>query len=389
MEATGFIARRLRFGGKIAMVSIAISFLIMIISVAVSSGFREELRDGISDLTGDVQLLPADMNYINDTSPMSSSPDFLDEIEAMPEVRRIVPAVYRAGIIKNGENIHGVLFKGVPVEKGDTDTVKLAVRIPSRLRDLIGVEVGGKMLSYFVGENVKVRSFNVVGEYEGIMDGTDNMVVLCDIADLQRLNGWSSDEVSTLEIGLTPAYRNSQAMRAASDKIGMAALESDSGERLVATSVMSRYPQIFDWLDLIDFNVLFILILMTIVAGFNMISGLLIMLFRNISTIGTLKSLGMTDRSIAKVFLKVASVIVLKGMLIGNAVALLLCGIQRWTHILKLNPENYFVSFVPIHIDIPMVLVADVLSFLVIMLLLLIPCIFISRVDPAQTVRAQ
>ncbi len=371
------------------MVSIAISFLIMIISVAVSSGFREELRDGISDLTGDVQLLPADMNYINDTSPMSSSPDFLDEIESMPEVRRIVPAVYRAGIIKNGENIHGVLFKGVPVEKGDADTVKLAVRIPSRLRDLIGVEVGGKMLSYFVGENVKVRSFNVVGEYEGIMDGTDNMVVLCDIADLQRLNGWSSDEVSTLEIGLAPAYRNSQAMRAASDKIGMAALESDSGERLVATSVMSRYPQIFDWLDLIDFNVLFILILMTIVAGFNMISGLLIMLFRNISTIGTLKSLGMTDRSIAKVFLKVASVIVLKGMLIGNAVALLLCGIQRWTHILKLNPENYFVSFVPIHIDIPMVLVADILSFLVIMLLLLIPCIFISRVDPAQTVRAQ
>ena len=389
MEATGFIARRLRFGGKIAMVSIAVSFLIMIISVAVSSGFREELRDGISDLTGDVQLVPADMNYINDTSPMSSSPDFLDEIEAMPEVRKIVPAVYRAGIIKNGENIHGVLFKGVPVEKGDADTIKLAVRIPSRLRDLIGVEVGGKMLSYFVGENVKVRSFNVVGEYEGIMDGTDNMVVLCDIADLQRLNGWSSDEVSTLEIGLAPAYRNSQAMRAASDKIGMAALESDSGERLVATSVMSRYPQIFDWLDLIDFNVLFILILMTIVAGFNMISGLLIMLFRNISTIGTLKSLGMTDRSIAKVFLKVASVIVLKGMLIGNAVALLLCGIQRWTHILKLNPENYFVSFVPIHIDITMVLVADVLSFLVIMLLLLIPCIFISRVDPAQTVRAQ
>ena len=389
MEATGFIARRLRFGGKIAVVSIAISFLIMIISVAVSSGFREELRDGISDLTGDVQLVPADMNYINDTSPMSSSPDFLDEVKAMPEVRRIVPAVYRAGIIKNGENIHGVVFKGVPVEKGEADSIKLAVRIPSRLRDLIGVEVGGKLLSYFIGENVKVRSFNIVGVYDGIMDGTDNMVVLCDIADLQRLNGWESDEVSTLEIGLAPAYRNSQAMRDATDKIGMKALESESGDRLIATSVMSRYPQIFDWLDLIDFNVLFILILMTIVAGFNMISGLLIMLFRNISTIGTLKSMGMTDRSIAKVFLKVASVIVLKGMVIGNVLALVICGIQRWTHLLKLNPENYFVSFVPIHIDIPMVLVADVLSFLVIMLLLLIPCIFISRVDPAQTVRAQ
>ena len=371
------------------MVSIAISFLIMIIAVAVSSGFREEIRDGISDLTGDVQVLPSDMNYINDSSPISTKEDYVAEIEKLPQVKKIVPAVYRAGIIKNGENIHGVLFKGVPVEKGDADTVKLAVKIPSRLRDLIGVDQGDKMLSYFIGENVKVRNFNITGVYDGIMDGTDNMIVLCDIADLQRLNGWTSDEVSVLEVGLAPAYRNSFGMRDASDRIGMITLESDSGESLIATSVMSRYPQIFDWLDLIDFNVLFILILMTIVAGFNMISGLLIMLFRNISTIGTLKSLGMTDRSIAKVFLKVASVIVLKGMLIGNAVAFALCAVQKWTRVMKLNPENYFVSFVPVHINIPMALVADVLSFIVIMLLLLIPCLFISRVDPAQTVRAQ
>ena len=373
------------------MVSIAISFLIMIISVAVSSGFREEIRDGISDLTGDVQLVPADMNYINDSSPMSTEEEYIADIEKLPEVRKIVPAVYRAGIIKNGDNIHGVLFKRIPRDKGEADTVKLAVTIPSRLRDLIGVEPGGKMLSYFIGENVKVRNFNVTGVYDGIMDGTDNMIVLCDIADLQRLNGWDSDEVSTLEIGLAPSHRNTSGMREASDKVGMIALESgpEEGGRLISTSVMSRYPQIFDWLDLIDFNVVFILVLMTIVAGFNMISGLLIMLFRNISTIGTLKSLGMTDRSIAKVFLKVASVIVLKGMAIGNAAAFLLCGIQYWTRIIKLNPENYFVSFVPIHLNIPMIIFADVISFIVIMLLLLIPCLFISRVDPAQTVRAQ
>ena len=373
------------------MASIAISFLIMIIAVAVSSGFREEIRDGISDLTGDVQLVPADMNYINDSSPMSTEEEYVSDIKELPEVKRVVPAVYRAGIIKNGENIHGVLFKGIPWEKGEADTVKLAVKIPSRLRDLVGVEVGGKLLSYFIGENVKVRNFNVTGVYEGIMDGTDNMIVFCDIADLQRLNGWSSDEVSTLEIGLVPSHRNSILMREASDKVGMIALEKgpEGTDRLISTSVMSRYPQIFDWLDLIDFNVLFILILMTIVAGFNMISGLLIMLFRNISTIGTLKSLGMTDRSIAKVFLKVASVIVLKGMAIGNAAALLLCALQSSTHLLRLNPENYFVSFVPVHVNIPMVVFADVISFVVIMLLLLIPCVFISRVDPAQTVRAQ
>lgn len=113
------------------------------------------------------------------------------------------------------------------------------------------------------------------------------------------------------------------------------------------------------------------------------------MLFRNISTIGTLKSLGMTDKAIAKVFLRVASVIVFRGMLVGNGVALLLCGIQKWTHLIKLNPENYFVPFVPVHLNLPAVLTADALSWLVIMILLLIPCLFISKVDPAQTVRAQ
>ena len=171
----------------------------------------------------------------------------------------------------------------------------------------------------------------------------------------------------------------------------MLAMTGDESEEigLVATSVMDRYPQIFDWLDLIDFNVLFILILMTIVAGFNMISGLLIMLFRNISTIGTLKAMGMTDGAISKIFLRVASEVVFKGMLIGNLVALAFCAVQGFTHFIKLNPENYFVSFVPVSVSLSGILLADAVSYLVILLLLLIPCLFISRVDPAQTVRAQ
>lgn len=391
MDASSFIARRLRFGGKIAMISIAISFLVMIIAVSVSAGFRAEIRNGISELTGDVQLMPVDMNYINEDSPISSNPSFIEDIKSLPEVKGMTPAVYRAGIIKKDDNIHGVLFKGVPRDSTVADTVRLGVSIPVRLSDLLDLHAGDKMLTYFVGENVKVRNFNITGVYEGIMDGTDNIIVLADIADLQRLNGWGRDEVSTIELSLVPGSRDVSGMRRVTDEVGMIALEnsSDDDDNLVATSVISRYPQIFDWLTLIDFNVLIILILMTIVAGFNMISGLLIMLFRNISTIGTLKSLGMTDRSIAKVFLKVASVIVLKGLLIGNAAALLLCGVQKWTHVLKLNPENYFVPFVPVHLNIPGVLAADVLSFLVIMLLLLIPCMFIARVDPAQTVRAQ
>jgi lipoprotein-releasing system permease protein len=389
MDASRFIARRLRFGGKIAMASIAISFFIIIIAVSISSGFRTEIRNGISKLAGDIQLMPADMNYVSEDSPISSSSAFLGAIDSLQGVKSIAPAVYRAGIIKKDENIHGVVFKGV--RRDPSDTSRLSVLIPDRLSNLLGIEPGDRMLAYFIGESIKVRNFTVSGTYESIMDGTDNMVVLADIKDMQRLNGWGEDEVSDLEITLTQAYKNASAMEDMTRHIGMLAMAGTDPDEagLVATSVMSRYPQIFDWLNLIDFNVLFILILMTIVAGFNMISGLLIMLFRNISTIGTLKSMGMTDRSIAKIFLRVASEVVFKGMIIGNLVALAFCALQGFTHFIKLNPENYFVSFVPVSVNLAGILLADAVSYLVIMLLLFIPCLFISRVDPAQTVRAQ
>ena len=139
----------------------------------------------------------------------------------------------------------------------------------------------------------------------------------------------------------------------------------------------------------IDFNVFFILMLMTVVAGFNMISGLLIMLFENISMIGILKALGMTDRAISKVFLSSSAVLAGKGMAIGNMLAFAFCLIQKTTHLIPLNPENYFVSYVPVNVDAGMVLLADAGAFVVIMLLLLIPCLFISKVDPAETVKMQ
>ena len=128
---------------------------------------------------------------------------------------------------------------------------------------------------------------------------------------------------------------------------------------------------------------------MTVVAGFNMISGLLIMLLRNIPTIGTLKTLGMRDRSIGMVFLRTASTLVIKGMAVGNAIALLFCLIQGTTHLIPLNPANYFVSFVPVHVNLPLILAADLLSYLVIMGFLLIPTLYIARIDPAETVRME
>lgn len=386
MKATVFISRKLKFQGRIAMATIAIASFIIILSVAISSGFRRELRDGIASVSGDIQLTAPDLNYVNENAPIRRYPGFLASLDSLKGIRSIEPAVYRAGMVKNGTDIHGVLFKGIQSMEDS-----LEVSIPKRLSEMLGLNVGDKMLAYFIGEKVKARQFRVRDIYPDIIGNDDALVVYAGIGDMQRLNGWGTDDVSALEIVVDDSYRSTDKMKELTDEVGARVLfyTPENEDTVVASSAMHKYPEIFSWLDLIDFNVLFILVLMTIVAGFNMISSLLIMLFRNISVIGILKSMGMTNRSIASVFLRVASSVVLKGMVIGNALAFLFCSVQKWTHLVRLNPENYFVSAVPVHVNVIQVLAADLISYIVIMILLLLPCLFISSVDPAKTVRAQ
>ena len=394
MDASLFISRRLRFKGKIAMISIAVSFLVMIIAVSVSSGFRHAIRDGISSVSGDIQLLPLNMNLLDDASPVESDASYLPFVKEIDGVEEVIPVIYRAGIVRHEDEIHGVLLKGMPADKlpfSNEDSTALAVAIPRRLSEIIGLSDGDRMLTYFIGEKVRARQFNVVSVYESMLETDDRLVVYADLADLQRLNGWDSNQVSAMEVMLEKGSRNEEQIKEIASEVGTTvyAYTAEDETTVLATSCVSRYPQIFDWLNLMDFNVFFILVLMTIVAGFNMISGLLIMLFENISTIGLLKTLGMTDRSIAKVFLSSSAVLAIKGMAIGNALAIIFCIVQSSTHILKLDPVNYFVSYVPVHLDLGMILVADVISFAAIMVLLFIPCVFISKVDPAETVRVR
>lgn len=387
MNASFFIASRLRFKGRLIVTSIAVSYLVMIIALAVSSGFRMEIRKGLSDICGDVQLIPLNADQFDGQSSMTAKLSYLPMIEELDGVDQVRPVIYRAGIVKNQDNIHGVLFKGVH----NSDTVALGVSIPRRLSEISGLKQGDKMLTYFVGENVRMRQFNITSIYDAMLETDDKLIVHASLSDLQRLNGWNDDQVSAMEIILDQSHRKESSMREMSQQVGMVAYEysQDADESVYATSAVAQYPQLFEWLSLIDFNVVFILVLMTIVAGFNMISGLLIMLFENISTIGLLKSLGMTDRSISKVFLSSSAVLVLKGMTIGNVLAFIFCIVQNSTHLFGLNPENYFVSFVPVNINWGLVLTSDLVSFVVIMVSLLIPCVFISRVDPADTVRVR
>jgi lipoprotein-releasing system permease protein len=387
MKHTIFIASRLKFRRRIVTISVAVSYFVMIIAMAVSSGFRCEVRNALSLLGGDIQLCPANLNFLDEARPVDAAPSYLPLLEEVDGVESVEPVVYRAGIVKLGDNIQGVMVKGVP----SSDSTSLSVSIPRRLSEIGGIGVGDKMLTYFVGEKVKVRNFTVASIYDPAVEAEDRLVVYADMKDMQRLNGWSSDQASLLEIRMKPRYRDEANIEAATQEVGFIAYAHATDEMgdVFASSTPSRYPQLFDWLDLLDFNVLFVLVLMMLVAGFNMISGLLITLFENISTIGVFKAMGMTHGSIAKVFLVSSASTVLKGMLVGNAVAVVFCLLQDWLHLLKLDPVNYFVSFVPVEMDIVSILSVDLISFALIMLLLLVPCSFISRIDPADTVRVR
>ena len=357
-----------------AAVAIAVSFFVIIVAVAVSSGFRHEIREGVAAMTGDVSIAP----YVSGADELESLPAHPPQeaaIRALPGVRDVVPVVVRAGIVKNGDIVHGVIVKGIPDHVGNDE---LNVSIPQRLSEIMGLGEGDDLTTYFVGEKLRVRKFHIASVHRDLIELDDNLLVYARMEDLQRLNGWEADEVSSLEVRLTDN----------ADQDRMALEIGTLLEDYYVTSSKRTYPQVFDWLNLLDFNVVIILILMTVVAGFNMVSGLLIMLLRNISTVGTLKTLGMDNRSIGRLFVRIGAEAVLKGMVIGNAAALLFCLLQGTTHLIPLDPANYFVSWVPVRVNLLWILGADAIAFAGILLLLWIPSRAVARIDPARTVKA-
>ena len=386
MKAEGFIAGRLRFKGRVAVAATAISFFIIILSVCIAEGFSREIRKGAAAITGDVLITDRGGNFFGVSDPIPSDPSFAESVKAVHGVEGLTPIICRSGIIRKGDEIRGVMVKGT-----DADTGSMGARIPSTLASSLGIHVGDKIQAWFISDRIKVRKFTVTGIFDSLIDSDEGLIIRTSAADMRRLNGWDSSEASALEVSLSPSSRDRRSMKAVTREIGsiVAASPDDEENGLGALSAADRFPQLFDWLDLIDYNVIAILVLMTVVAGFNMVSGLLILLFRNISTIGTLKTLGMKDRSIAGVFLRIGARISLRGMLTGNAAALISCAVQGLTRFIRLDPANYFISFVPVSIDPLRILLTDAAAFVAIQLLLLIPSLFISKIDPSLTVKAE
>lgn len=397
-----------RISNVIATVSVGLSIAIMILSIAVANGFRSEIRDKASGFNGDITLSAPGIDIQNHSFPIKPL-SFLPQLDSLKYIENIQPVAYRTGLLKTEEHIQGVLFKGIDScynmdffskcltegnlpdysakrdSSGRMQPPSNDILVSKRLAELLNYKVKDKVLAYFVDDDVTLRRFTIAGIFDAQLDEIDKSLVITDLRHISRLNGWKEGELSGYEIILDKkGKRDIQKCQATIEQI-LYDCTKDEDASVVSNSLQERFYILFDWLHLLDMNVIIILSLMIAVAGFNMVSGLLIILFERIPQIGLLKALGMKNRDISKIFLYRASFIVGKGLLTGNAIALALCYIESEFKLISLDPANYFVAHVPIDISLFTVIATNIVAFMLIMLILMVPCHLISKISPART----
>lgn len=410
MSAGRFIASRMssddgslsRTSNTIAWVSVCLSIAVMIISVAVVDGFKSRIREKVTGFMGSVMLVMPGQSPMNEHYPFSDSLSYRRMLDELDGVESVSGVAYRSGLIKTDEQIDGLCFKGVDslydfsffsssLVEGSlpdyTGRISNDILISSTTAQKLGFSVGDQAVVYFIGDDVKVRKLTVCGLYDAQLEEIDSRMAVADIRQVRRLNGWSGNEVSTVEIRIAPDT-DIDRMADAVQEIEFLYADAED-EPLFVTSAKKLYGHLFDWLALLDLNVLMILALMVVVAGFNMISAILIILFEKISAIGLLKSLGMTSKEVSHVFLLRAWKIVWKGLLWGNAVGLGLCLIQKYTGIIRLDPASYFVNCVPIALSPLKIIILNVAAAGLIMAIVSISSRFISKVSPDRTMRVE
>ncbi len=404
MNLNLFIAKKIKTSSSnaIACASVAISILVMFMAIVISDGFKKEIKATSVGFSGEVFLIAPGQDITNHLYPIGGRPSYIDKVKEIRGIKSVNEVAYSAGMLKSDDSVQGVLFKGVdstycldffgkylvegklPEFTGKRSSNQIL--ISRRLANLMNYSCGDKITAYFVGESVRLRRFTITGLYDVQLDELDKTLAIVDIRHTRRLNGWEDDQVSNIEIALASKGNP----RRVSSEIERIILEEPwKDDSVVVSQIRYIYPHIFDWLDLLNMNVLIIMVLMIVVAGFNMISGLLIILFEKISMIGLLKALGMKTMDICKVFIYRGSFVVFKGLIIGNILAIILSTLQGVFHIMKLNPANYFVDHIPVYVNVPKILLLNVCSFAVMILIMIIPSLFIARVQPDRTIKVQ
>ncbi len=385
----------------IAIAGIAIGLAVMILAVSILTGFKQAITEKVAGFGSHIQILNFDSNISYETAPISTNLEFIPQIRNMPGIKQVQVFGIKAGIIKTEEDIQGVVLKGIGSDYDwsyfksclvdgtvfnvtDTSSTNNVI-ISKKLASMLKLRTGDSFAMHFIQDPPRMRKFTISGIYETSLEEFDKIYVFCDIHHIRRLNGWKDDEVSGFEIFINDFNKLDLMTQAVRDVIGYRLDEDEL--RVKVTNVRMRYPQIFDWLNFQDTNVIVIIVLMLIVAGFNMISGLIILILEKTNMIGILKALGTEDRILRKIFLYQAGYLIAKGLFWGNITGVGLAFIQLSTGLISLDPTSYYIKSVPINLDLLSLVLLNAGTMAIILLILLVPAQLVGRISPVRAIR--
>ncbi|MES2559843.1 MAG: ABC transporter permease [Bacteroidota bacterium] len=381
---------------RIATGAVALSIAVMIISIAIVKGYQSEIRSKIIGFSTHIQISSLDMNNSFETTPIYRDTVLEKLLQQNDGVTHLQPFAIKAGILKTKEDFSGVVLKGVDsaydwrflqqhLVSGSTlslhpDSVSNTILLSKVLADKLKLKVGDHVLLYIAQEPPRVRKFLIVGLYNTGLEEMDKLYAFVDIQQVQRLNQWSEYAVSGYEVGL----KNHADIDLVSTE-----LLSLLPYNLEIHTIRDLFPQLFDWLSLLDLNVWVIIILMIIVACINMATALLILIVERSNMIGLLKAMGANNQSVSRIFVYMVSYLIVWGMIIGNIAGIGICLSQYYGGWFKLSQDAYYLSEVPILLKWTDVLFINLGSFIICYLVLLLPAAFVSKVTPIKAIRFQ
>lgn len=386
---------------NITIAGIALSLAVMILSVAIVTGFKKEIKNKVAGFGAHIIITNHDTNISYETTPVSKSQPFYPSLAQHEGIKHIQVFGMKAGIIKTDTDIEGVVLKGVGsdfdwsffdthIVEGETFRVNDEektndVVISHSIAQRMQLELNDDLIIYFIQKEPRVRKFRISGIYDTNLEEYDKLFILVDIGHIQKLNYWSENQVSGFEV-LIDDFDNLPAMyNLVQNEAGF--LFTDDGSKLQVKSIEENNPAIFNWLELTNTNEQVILILMVIVAGFNMISGLLILILERTTMVGILKAMGMHNWTIRKIFLYNAAFLTGKGLLWGNLIGIGVAIIQWQFGVIKLDPASYYMPTVPINLQLWHILLLNAGTLLIVILMLILPSMLITKIKPLKAIR--
>lgn len=380
---------------RIAITGIALGLGVMILTLAIVRGFKQEIREKVRGFSGDIQVIKFDLNNSDENSSFAADPAFVKKALSNSLVERVMPFATKPGIIKTNDEIEGVVLKGVDksydraffqknlvsgsaLDFTDTATSKKQLLISQITANRLKLKVGDKILMYFVQEPLRWRPFIIKGIYSTGIEDIDKTYVIGNMDLIARLNNWNPGEIGGYELKITDFDKLDQAGRA---------IDEILPSRLKSYTITDNYPTIFAWLSLLDGNTRVILVLMIIVAVINMISALLIMILERTSMIGILKAIGAANWTIQKVFLYNAFYLIGLGLVLGNLFGIGFGLFQYHTHFLTLDQASYYMNFVPIQFNAGEIILLNVGTLVICLLVLTGPSMLVTRISPVKVIQ--